>query len=122
MPAMRVLIVKRRTIGYAFVVTVVSLLVSIAVPLHRKCLVRTKESLLKQNLFALRTVLHEYSFDKGKPLRTLQDLVADGYIRKIPADPFTGTDQTWTLTTGTRPLLNQEPGTDVHSGSEQKSL
>ena len=38
----------------------------IAVPMYQKSIVRTKESLLRNNLFTLRTVIDEYTFDKKK--------------------------------------------------------
>ena len=38
------------------VMAIISILVAIAVPLYQKSLLRTKESLLKNNLFTLRTV------------------------------------------------------------------
>src|SRR5882724_3629763 len=57
------------------VMAIISIMVSIAVPLYQKSLLRTKESLLKNNLFTLRTVIDEYTFDKQKAPQTLQDLV-----------------------------------------------
>jgi general secretion pathway protein G len=107
------------------VMAIISIMVSIAVPLYQKSLLRTKESLLKNNLFTLRTVIDEYTFDKQKAPQTLQDLVSEGYLRAVPFDPITGSDQTW------RPVMedalssvNQtEPGIfDVRSGSDLKSL
>ena len=75
------------------VMAIISILLATAVPMYQKSLVRTKESLLKNNLFTLRTVIDEYTFDKKKAPQTLQDLVTDGYLRAIPIDPITGNDQ-----------------------------
>src|SRR5258706_9259464 len=77
------------------VMAIISILVSIAVPLYQKSLLRTKESLLKNNLFTLRTVIDEYTFDKQKAPQTLQDLVDQGYLRGVPLDPMTGSSETW---------------------------
>jgi general secretion pathway protein G len=107
------------------VMAIISILVSIAVPLYQKALLRTKESLLKNNLFTLRTVIDEYTFDKKKAPQTLQDLVNDGYLRAVPIDPITGNDQSWvTVMEDSITLVDQtQPGIwDVHSGSDQKSL
>ena len=107
------------------VMAIISVLVSIAVPLYQKSLLRTKESLLKNNLFTLRTVIDEYTFDKQKAPQTLQDLVSEGYLRAVPLDPITGTDQSWRLIMEDAvSTVNQtEPGIfDVRSGSDQKSL
>jgi general secretion pathway protein G len=107
------------------VMAIISIMVSIAVPLYQKALVRTKESLLKNNLFTLRTVIDEYTFDKKKAPQTLQDLVNEGYLRAVPVDPITGTDQSW------KPIMEDaltavdetQPGIwDVRSGADQKSL
>ena len=63
------------------VMAIISVLVSIAVPLYQKSIMRTKESLLKNNLFTLRTVIDEYTFDKKKAPQRLEDLVQ----RRLPA-------------------------------------
>ena len=88
---------KRRS-GYTLieliiVMAIISILVSIAVPLYQKSLIRTKETLLKNNLFTMRMVIDEYTFDKQKAPQTLQDLVTEGYLRMVPIDPITGHDQ-----------------------------
>src|SRR5580698_5619866 len=77
------------------VMAIISVLVSIAVPLYQKSITRTKESLLKNNLFTLRTVIDEYTFDKKKAPQRLEDLVSEGYLRQVPIDPITGNDHSW---------------------------
>ena len=107
------------------VMAIISVLVSIAVPMYQKSLLRTKESLLKNNLFTLRTVIDEYTFDKKKAPQTLEDLVSDGYLRGIPIDPITGNNQTWRLIMEDAiSMVDQtQPGIfDVRSGSDLKSL
>ncbi|MBZ5603072.1 MAG: type II secretion system GspH family protein [Acidobacteriia bacterium] len=107
------------------VMAIISVLVSIAVPLYQKALLRTKESLLKNNLFTMRTVIDEYTFDKKKAPQTLQDLVSEGYLRAVPVDPITGSDQTWrvVMEDALSSIDQTQPGIwDVHSGSDQKSL
>jgi len=107
------------------VMAIVTILVSIAVPLYQKSIVAAKESVLRQNLFTLRTVIDEYTYDKQKAPQTLEDLVSAGYLRQIPVDPITGSGRTWkiimedALTT-----VNQtEPGIfDVRSGSDKVGL
>ena len=121
-------VVRRR--GYTLieliiVMAIVSILVSIAVPLYQKALLRTKESLLKNNLFTLRTVIDEYTFDKQKAPQTLDDLVSEGYLRAVPLDPMTGNSQSWrVIMEDAISMVNQtQPGIfDVRSGSDLKSL
>ena len=106
------------------VMAIISILVSIAVPLYQKALIRSKESILKNNLFTLRTVIDEYTFDKKKAPQALQDLVTEGYLRAIPIDPIMGNDQWRTVMEDALTSVDQtQPGIwDVHSMSDQKSL
>ena len=71
------------------VMAVITILVSIAVPFYQKSIIRSKESVLKNNLFTMRTVIDEYTMDKGKAPQSLQDLVSEGYLRNVPVDPMT---------------------------------
>jgi general secretion pathway protein G len=107
------------------VMAIISVLVSIAVPMYQKSLQRTKETLLKNNLFTLRNVIDEYTIDKQKAPQSLQDLVNEGYLRAVPIDPITGSDATWRIIMEDAiSMVNQtQPGIfDVRSGSDQKSL
>ena len=105
--------------------TIISILVSIAVPLYQRMIVRAKESVLKNNLFTLRTVIDEYTYDKKKAPQSLEDLVTAGYLRQIPIDPITGSNQTWVITMedALTSVDQTEPGIyDVHSGAQGTAL
>lgn len=107
------------------VLTVISIIVSIAVPLYQKSIVRAKESVLRNNLFTIRTVIDEYTYDKQKAPQTLRDLVDAGYLRQVPVDPFTGSSETWQIIMeDAMTSANQtEPGIfDVRSGSDKRAL
>jgi len=107
------------------VMAVITILVSIAVPFYQKSIIRSKESVLRNNLFTLRTVIDEYTMDKGKAPQTLQDLVSDGYLRNVPVDPMTASDQSWKtiMEDATTSVSQTEPGIfDVRSGSDKTSL
>jgi general secretion pathway protein G len=107
------------------VMAIISILVSIAVPLYQKSIMRTKESLLHSHLQTLRVVIDEYTFDKKKAPQTLDDLVAEGYLRAVPIDPITGSDQTWRkIVEDSLTAVDQtQPGIfDVRSGSDRTSL
>jgi general secretion pathway protein G len=107
------------------VMAIVVILISIAVPLYQKALLRAKESVLRNNLFTMRTVIDEYTYDKAKAPQTLQDLVTEGYLREVPVDPITGSNSTWrTIMEDAMSSVSQtEPGLwDVKSGSDAKSL
>ena len=112
-------------IELAIVIAIISVLLAIAVPIYQKSIVRTKESLLKNNLFTLRTVIDEYTFDKQKAPQTLEDLVAQGYLRAVPSDPMTNSQRTWRviMEDALTSVDQTAPGIyDVRSGSDQKSL
>jgi general secretion pathway protein G len=106
------------------VLTIITILVSIAVPMYQKAVLRARESLLRSNLFTLRSVIDEYAYDKQKAPQTLQELVTEGYLREIPMDPITGSNSAWQLIMeDAATTVNQaEPGIfDVRSGSEKAS-
>jgi len=121
---------SRREFGFTLVemmivMAIVVILIGIAVPYYQKSILRAKESVLRNNLFTLRQVIDEYSYDRQKAPQSLQDLVTDGYLRNVPVDPMTGANNTWQA-------INEEPSTaasssepgifDVRSGSDKTSL
>src|SRR4051812_28252415 len=77
------------------VMAIISIILSIALPIYTKSLVRAKESVLRNNLFTMRNMIDEYTVDKQKAPESLQELVSEGYLRQIPQDPMTGSDSTW---------------------------
>ncbi len=107
------------------VMAIISILISIAVPLYQKSVQATKESVLRQNLFSLRTVIDQYTYDKQKAPQTLEDLVSAGYLRQVPVDPITGSNRTWKIIMedATTSVNQAEPGIfDVRSGSDKVGL
>ncbi|HWQ52920.1 MAG TPA: prepilin-type N-terminal cleavage/methylation domain-containing protein [Bryobacteraceae bacterium] len=107
------------------VMSVVVILVGIAVPLYQRSVMRAKESILKNNLFTMRTVIDEYTYDKQKAPQSLQDLVTEGYLRDVPMDPIAGNNTSWrVIMEDAMQSVNQtEPGIfDVKSSSDKMSL
>jgi general secretion pathway protein G len=118
---------KRRgftVIELLIVMAIMAILVSMAVPIYQKSVVRAKESVLKQNLFTLRSVIDNYTYDKSRAPQSLQDLVTEGYLRQVPVDPMTGESDWVVIMEDSVTSVNQmEPGIfDVHSKSDKKSL
>ena len=107
------------------VMAIIVILISVAVPYYQKAINRAKETVLHNNLFAIRSAIDEYSFDKQKAPHNLQDLVGDGYLRDVPKDPLTQRSDSWKLIIedAGQAVSSSEPGLfDVRSGSDQKSL
>jgi general secretion pathway protein G len=121
---------RRRICGFTFVelmvvITIIVILITMAIPIYNNTIKRSKETVLKQNLFTLRTVIDNYTFDKQKAPQSLQDLVSDGYLREVPYDPMTGSNQSWrTIQEDAVQSVNQsEPGIfDIKSGSDKIGL
>src|SRR5215475_1085773 len=122
---MRGVFTSRRDRGWTLiemmiVVSLILILVSIALPVYNRAILRSKESVLKQDLFTLRQVIDQYTLDKKKAPQALDDIVTAGYLKVVPKDPFTN-EANWTLVQEEAPeaVDQQEPGIiDVHSASE----
>ena len=120
----------RRLRGFTFVelmvvITIIVLLISMAVPIYNKTILRAKESVLMSNLNSLRVVIDNYTYDKQKAPQSLEDLVREGYFKAVPYDPMTGSNSTWrTIMEEASQSVNQsEPGIfDVKSGSDKIGL
>jgi general secretion pathway protein G len=106
------------------VMAIIAVLMSVAIPIYSRSIQRAKESVLKNNLFTLRTVIDEYTYDKQKAPQSLEDLVSDGYLRQVPIDPMTGAADWKVIMEDATNTVNQtEPGIfNVHSASDKTSL
>jgi general secretion pathway protein G len=120
---------KRGQRGFTFielmvVISIILVLISMAIPVYQKSILRARESVLKNNLFTMRTVIDNFTYDKGKAPQSLQDLVTEGYLRDVPNDPMTGNNTSWTtvMEDASQSVSQSEPGIfDVHSGSDKAS-
>jgi len=125
----RLRVQKARLRGFTFVelivvITIVVILITMAIPIYNKSILRSKEAVLKNNLFSLRTVIDNYTYDKQKAPQSLQELVSAGYLRDVPLDPMTGSKDWRTIMEDATQSVNQtEPGIfDVRSGSDKTGL
>jgi general secretion pathway protein G len=117
------------------VVSIIGILAAIAVPNYQRWVIRAKETTLSDVLYTFRKTIDDFYADNGKYPDKLEDLVAKGYLRGMPVDPFTKKKDTWvtvappateaaTPATGqsssppvTAPVREQGNVYDVHSGS-----
>jgi general secretion pathway protein G len=101
------------------VISLILILISIAVPVYNRSILRAKEATLRQDLFTMRQTISQYTLDKQKAPQSLDDVVQAGYMRVIPKDPFTN-EANWTVDQEDTLMAvdQQEPGiVDVHSSS-----
>ena len=120
------------------VIAIIGILATIAMPRLLHTPDKAREAVLKTDLRTFRDVIDQYYADKGHYPTTLDALVDDGYMRKIPIDPFTRSAETWVPVfeepkldnpdtsgdSGKEPVPGADPDAgkpgimDVHSGAE----
>jgi general secretion pathway protein G len=100
------------------VISIIIILASVALPQYQKTIMHARETVLRDDLFKMRSLIDQYAADKGKLPQSLDDLVSAGYMRELPKDPITD-NKDWNVVTGDDPY-STEGGTgvtDVHSSS-----
>jgi general secretion pathway protein G len=106
------------------VVAIIGILVSIALPNYRAALMQSREAVLKEDLYRFRDLIDQYYADKGKYPASLEALIEDGYLKKMPLDPMTG-EANWEPVPAESDPDNptETPGIqDVRSASEMISM
>ena len=106
------------------VVALIAVLAGMGVVQYRNTVMRTREAVLKEDLFRMRDAIDQYYADKAKYPAGLETLVAEGYLRQVPKDPITSSAETWQTV-----LAELDPADptaeigifDVKSGSEKTS-
>jgi general secretion pathway protein G len=100
------------------VLAIIALLLTIAMPRYFGSLERSKEAVLKEDLFQMRDAIGKYYGDKAKYPETLDALAVERYLRSIPVDPLTDSAATWVVV----PPANLWSGVaDVRSGAPGRS-
>ena len=100
------------------VISIIIILAAIALPQYQRTIMHTREAVLRDNLYKMRTLLDQYAADKQALPQSLEDLVSAGYMRALPDDPMTG-QKDWTVVTGEDPnsTTGQQGVVDVRSAS-----
>jgi len=116
----------RRIAGFTLielivVLAIVGLLASLALPRFTAGIDRSKETVLRQNLAALRSALDQYRADRGVLPASLEDLVSRRYLRDIPLDPITEARGTW-VAVPAPPDADMQGIFDVRSGATTTAL
>jgi general secretion pathway protein G len=107
------------------VLSLMVILATMGLVQYRNSQIHAKEAVLREDLFRIRYAIDQYYADKNQYPSTLDALVSDGYLRKLPEDPFTRNSTSW-QTVPAEPDPNNptaEPGVyDIKSGAEQTAL
>ncbi len=111
-------------IELTIVVALISVLAGLAMAGYRTAVTRTREAVLKEDLFRMRDAIDQFYADRGAYPATLPDLATYGYVRAIPVDPFTNSAATWQVVPA--PLDPDDPLAagvyDVRSGADGTAL
>lgn len=119
-----------RTSGFTLmemmiVMALIVILAGIGMTVYGNSVTRSKEAVLKEDLFRMRDAIDQFYADKNKYPANLDELVSQKYLRAVPVDPFTTKADSWQTT-----LSEPDPGnpsaesgiSNVKSGSEQTGL
>jgi general secretion pathway protein G len=107
------------------VLALISILAAMGVVQYKNGVRHTQESVLRTDLFRMRDAIDQYYADKNKYPSSLDTLVSDGYMRRIPEDPITRSADTWQTVPAEPDPSNPsaEPGIyDVKSGAQGTAL
>jgi general secretion pathway protein G len=106
------------------VMSLIVILATMGLVQYRQSIMRSKEAVLKEDLFRMRDALDQYFADKNQYPATLDALVTDGYLRRVPKDPLTDSESWQTVQAEPDPAnLTTDPGiSDIKSASEALAL
>ncbi len=102
------------------VMAIIATLLSIVSPRYFNSIDKAKETVLRQDLAIMRDAIDKFYSDMGTYPITLDELVERRYLRSIPIDPLTDSNETWVEMP---PLNEEEEGVyDVHSSYNGQAL
>jgi len=103
------------------VIAIVGILATLAEPSFQTATIKAREAALKKDLFIFRDAIDQYYADHGNYPSSLKDLAEKKYLRAMPVDPFTKSEDSWVEV-----MAQGEEGEsgvfDVHSGSDMVAL
>jgi len=104
------------------VISIIIILAAITLPQYQKTIMHTRETVLKDDLRKMRSLIDQFAADKGRLPQSLEEIASEGYMREVPVDPFTG-QKDWAITTGedSNSLQGETGMTDIHSSSAEIS-
>jgi general secretion pathway protein G len=105
------------------VMAILVVLMTIGIAHYERTILRGKEAALKVDLKDMREAIQNYTQDKDAAPNSLDDLVTEHYIARVPPDPITNALD-WTTENCDLLLSPDQTSTgicDVHAGSDEVS-
>ncbi len=84
-------------IELTIVISLITILSTIALVGYGNAVTRSREAVLKEDLFRMRDAIDQHHADLGEYPRDLRALVSAGYLRAVPEDPMTRSSETWVV-------------------------
>jgi general secretion pathway protein G len=114
----------RQTSGFTLiellvVLAILATLAALVVPVYINRADDARDVVLKQNLQGLREAIDLYYRDRRTYPSSLEQLVAERYVRQVPVDPITERSDTWRLIPPKPDRTDQV--FDVKSGAKGKA-
>lgn len=111
---------KRSDFGFTLiemlvVLAIVATLLTLALPRYFGSVDRAKESVLRENLHIIRESIDKFYGDNGRYPNDLAELVDKHYLRSLPVDPVTESNQSWVAIAP--PVTERGSLADVKSGA-----
>ena len=101
------------------VLAIIATLLTLALPRYFSSVEKSKEAVLKENLFQMRDAIGKYYADKGKYPESIEALAAEQYLRRVPLDPVTDSAATWVAVAPPDPLKSGV--FDIRSGAQGRA-
>ena len=87
------------------------ILISVAVPTYERSVRHARETVLKENLYHMRRAIDQFTADKGKLPKDIEELVTARYLNERPIDPIRNSTE-W----------NEIMGDDIYSTEGEQGL
>lgn len=103
------------------VLAIIALLVSIVAPRYNRTVDNARESSLRTSLNVMRDAVDKFAADKNRYPDSLEELVTQGYLRRVPEDPLTGRQDSWLMLPPPQDSVLRGRMADVRSGASGKA-